>query len=186
MKQRTLITVALTFALGLLVFSAGIAGLSYERALRSSLAEYQVGNSFAAIKILERVVDLPFSDARTRYNLGMALLDMASYDEAGGAFRKFASVTNDPALQAEGYFLLAWLFVIKAEYDRSVASSLYGQALAYLTEAMRLDPDHKDAKNLYERLRHLLNLGGTPTEQKEQKLSPDPGKIPGQGQEPKP
>lgn len=191
MKTRTLVRAALVFALGVMVFAAGMVGLAYERAVQSAREKYRAGDSYDAIKILERLTDLPFSDPRTNYNLGMALIDMSSHDEAMVAFRKFIASTDDPQWQAEGYYLLAWSLVLKVasernsstgRYSSSEASSLYSQALAYLAEAMRLDQSQKGAKNLYERLSHSNPLPGA----SKSELRPDPGQMPGQWEEPKP
>jgi tetratricopeptide (TPR) repeat protein len=178
MKRRTLRSALLLFLCGMVVLSFGFFGFSYDRAQRAGRKSYQAKYYYDATLALQRLSSLPFSDPRTNYNLGIAMLALNKYDLAAMApFRKFILLSKDPKMKAEGYYLLAWS-IVGANYSKR-----YDEALGYLAEAMRLDTSHKGAKNLYERLSHLRKNQPPQNEQ----LKPDPGTQPGRTtEEPKP
>jgi tetratricopeptide (TPR) repeat protein len=185
LETRVLIRGTALFVLGLLILSFGALQLVEDRAVRNARLEYLRGKSFDAAKDLKRVVDLPFVDPRVHYNIGIAQNDVFDYDNALGEFRKLTITSSDPRMQAEGYYMLAWTLLLRLYKRKYTEGNPIGNALTYLTEALRLNPDHKGAKNLYERIMHLLN--NQPPRQQEDKLKPDPNQRFSPGyEEPKP
>jgi len=187
-KTRTLIAGVLVFAIGVLMVAVGIYYTAYDRANRSARESYGAGKSFDAVSTLKVIVGLPASDPRLRYNLGIALNDMSMHDDAMAEFQKFVDLTDNPKLQAQGYYLLAWSLVLDVNDNKKpsdIAASEYVQALRYLAEAMWLDQSNKGAKNLYERIMHLFRDNPPPPEEKGER--PIPGMQPStQPEEPKP
>jgi tetratricopeptide (TPR) repeat protein len=185
MQKRKITVGFMVFAIGIGVLSAGFQMLLYERDVGQAMVVYNDGNEIEAQMILEQLVESPFSDPKLRYNLGMALLHGKAFDQAMAQFRKTAAASQDPKLQAQAYYLMAWAKVLEAsEYYWLDPAQQHQEALGYLEEALRLDPSHKGAKNLYERIRRLFKQ--PPPEN--QKPKQDPGtQRPGvENREPKP
>jgi tetratricopeptide (TPR) repeat protein len=186
MQKRKVIAGLIVLAIGIGVLSAGFQMLLYERDVRQAIAVYNDGNEIEAQIILEQLVESPFSDLKLRYNLGMALLHGKAFDKAMAQFRRTARASQNPKLQAQAYYLMAWTKVLEAAayYWRTDPAQQHQEALGYLEEALKLDPSHKGAKNLYERIRRLFEQ--PPPEN--QKPKQDPGtQRPGvENREPKP
>lgn len=175
-RKAKLLQFALVFLIGVLLTVVGLAQLYYDYELRAAAVAYDHGNSYEAVERLKKIAGFPFSDARLHYNLGMALTENSNWDAAAAEFRHFADEAPDPKLRSDGYYMMAWIGVLRAYEVRYGRSNPFGQALEYLAEALRLNPDNQGAKNLYERIIHLLTKA---PDSQDRQIIPSPGQYPG-------
>jgi tetratricopeptide (TPR) repeat protein len=201
--MRSIISGFVLFLIGILICSAGIYLYVYERAFEDAVRIYNSGKHtlpndlfqiyagsadylpvvLTASSRFRGISELPARSPSAVYNLGLAYFYIGSKrDEARAEFLRFISLVSDNKLKAEGYYLLAWNEV----YEAMTIPMLYGnypKALEYLREALRLDPENEKAKNLYERIMHLMRDVSTPRQDGNGRNIITDGNIPGPGRE---
>lgn len=108
---------------------------------RKANEAFQRGDYETAAQLYRQAIDQNPDDARLWFNLGNALAQMGSSDEAAEAYEQFKNRATDRQLQAMGDYNKGRLMSDKEEYE---------EALKHFREALRNNPDDDDARHNYE------------------------------------
>ncbi len=185
MRKRLVLGI-FVFAVGLSLVCGGILFFVYEIKKQKAVDAYNAGQVIDARFTLESISKFPLNDPAFFYNFGMIYLWGESPENAKAQFRRVISESKDSKLQAQAYYLLAWIEVkriFSEDITPDVLVDSYRKTLMYLEKALDLDPDHKDAKNLYERIVHLVRLAPSTSGLQPVPINKMPSTDPG---EPKP
>jgi Ca-activated chloride channel family protein len=115
---------------------------SRQRDLTRGQQLYEAGKYLEAYEAYQRVI-VQQGGVGVKYNAGNALYRLKQYNEANKQW--WDALSGPPALRQRVYFNMGNAFVRAAE-DANALSRYLDKAIAAYEEALRLNPDDKDAK----------------------------------------
>ncbi len=162
--KRTVEIIALLAGAACLLGLGGAYGLVKEGNELFSREKY----GEALVKYTDAQLASP-DDPRLHYNIGTVLHKQKKYDRATDSFRKVISTADDDSLKQK-----AWYNLGNSYFNRAASAGdveLLKKAVDSYTEALKLDPNDKDAKYNLEVARKMLEMKKKEQKQKRQSSS---------------
>ncbi|NYF24970.1 lipopolysaccharide assembly protein LapB [Sporosarcina sp. JAI121] len=127
----------------------------YEKAIRQGVEEADVyfmlgkslersNNEKLALPYLQRAAELAPEDLEIRLSYGIVLANMELFNEAGNEFR---FIIEQDGENADAHYNLGFLYAVSTEQKQD--------ALHHLEKAFTIDPDHVQARYIYD----MIQLG---------------------------